>query len=237
MSSRIVSAALSAARPGGEWVDARQVVVTDDAHPAHAARDRNVRGRGARDRAGAGPGRDRGRWRVRRRDARRDHHHAGPRRVRSVGGGHRCGASTPRRSRSGPTWTACSPPILASSPTRGVVPHLSFDEASELAYFGAKVLHPSTILPAVAGRHSGPDPEHDAAGHARQPDHDGAARPPAAADRDRLQAERDGRRRHLDAHAAGARLPAQGLRSVRAAHDIGGRRHHLRGQRLDDAGR
>jgi aspartate kinase len=31
-----------------------------------------------------------------------------------------------------------------------VVPELSFAEASELAYFGAKVLHPSTILPAVA---------------------------------------------------------------------------------------
>ena len=31
-----------------------------------------------------------------------------------------------------------------------VVPHLSFAEASELAYFGAKVLHPATILPAVA---------------------------------------------------------------------------------------
>ncbi len=31
-----------------------------------------------------------------------------------------------------------------------LVPQLSFDEASELAYFGAKVLHPSTILPAVA---------------------------------------------------------------------------------------
>lgn len=30
-----------------------------------------------------------------------------------------------------------------------VVPRLSFDEASELAYFGAKVLHPSTIVPAV----------------------------------------------------------------------------------------
>jgi aspartate kinase len=30
-----------------------------------------------------------------------------------------------------------------------VVAHLSFAEASELAYFGAKVLHPSTILPAV----------------------------------------------------------------------------------------
>jgi aspartate kinase len=31
-----------------------------------------------------------------------------------------------------------------------LVPHLSFDEASELAYFGAKVLHPATILPAMA---------------------------------------------------------------------------------------
>ncbi len=30
-----------------------------------------------------------------------------------------------------------------------LVPQLSFDEAAELAYFGAKVLHPSTILPAV----------------------------------------------------------------------------------------
>ena len=30
------------------------------------------------------------------------------------------------------------------------MPQLSFAEASELAYFGAKVLHPSTILPAVS---------------------------------------------------------------------------------------
>jgi aspartate kinase len=35
-------------------------------------------------------------------------------------------------------------------PTVQVVPHLSFAEASELAYFGAKVLHPATIQPAVA---------------------------------------------------------------------------------------
>jgi aspartate kinase len=35
-------------------------------------------------------------------------------------------------------------------PSTHVVPRLSFDEASELAYFGAKVLHPATILPAVA---------------------------------------------------------------------------------------
>ena len=34
-------------------------------------------------------------------------------------------------------------------PSPRVVPQLSFAEASELAYFGAKVLHPSTILPAV----------------------------------------------------------------------------------------
>jgi aspartate kinase len=35
-------------------------------------------------------------------------------------------------------------------PQPRLVPRLSFAEASELAYFGAKVLHPSTILPAVA---------------------------------------------------------------------------------------
>jgi aspartate kinase len=34
-------------------------------------------------------------------------------------------------------------------PTAQVVPHLSFAEAAELAYFGAKVLHPATILPAI----------------------------------------------------------------------------------------
>ena len=39
-------------------------------------------------------------------------------------------------------------PRIVESPR--VVPVLSFGEASELAYFGAKVLHPSTILPAVA---------------------------------------------------------------------------------------
>jgi aspartate kinase len=38
-------------------------------------------------------------------------------------------------------------PRVVESPR--VVPELSFGEASELAYFGAKVLHPSTIAPAV----------------------------------------------------------------------------------------
>jgi aspartate kinase len=39
-------------------------------------------------------------------------------------------------------------PRVVSEPR--LVPQLSFAEASELAYFGAKVLHPSTILPAVS---------------------------------------------------------------------------------------
>jgi len=39
-------------------------------------------------------------------------------------------------------------PRIVAAPR--VVPVLSFGEASELAYFGAKVLHPSTIVPAVS---------------------------------------------------------------------------------------
>lgn len=38
-------------------------------------------------------------------------------------------------------------PRIVATPR--LVPHLSFAEAAELAYFGAKVLHPSTILPAI----------------------------------------------------------------------------------------
>lgn len=34
-------------------------------------------------------------------------------------------------------------------PTAQIIPLLSYDEAAELAYFGAKVLHPRTIVPAV----------------------------------------------------------------------------------------
>jgi aspartate kinase len=43
--------------------------------------------------------------------------------------------------------------IMSSDPrlveNAKTIPELSFDEASELAYFGAKVLHPKTILPAI----------------------------------------------------------------------------------------
>jgi aspartate kinase len=40
----------------------------------------------------------------------------------------------------------CDPRICAEART---IPDLSYDEAAELAYFGAKVLHPKTIKPAV----------------------------------------------------------------------------------------
>jgi aspartate kinase len=50
-------------------------------------------------------------------------------------------------------WTDV-PGVLTSDPRKvtgaKVVPEISFDEAQELAHFGAKVLHPRTIRPAVA---------------------------------------------------------------------------------------
>lgn len=39
-----------------------------------------------------------------------------------------------------------------SVPAAFVIPHMSYEEAMELSYFGAKVLHSSTIAPAVAKR-------------------------------------------------------------------------------------
>lgn len=51
-------------------------------------------------------------------------------------------------------WTDV-PGVMSSDPRvvpeAHTIPTLSFGEASELAYFGAKVLHPKTILPAVRG--------------------------------------------------------------------------------------
>jgi aspartate kinase len=49
-------------------------------------------------------------------------------------------------------WTDTSGLLSADPrivPEARAVPHLSFAEASELAYFGAKVLHPKTLLPAI----------------------------------------------------------------------------------------
>jgi aspartate kinase len=49
-------------------------------------------------------------------------------------------------------WTDVSGIMTADPrlvPKAKVVPELAFEEAGELAYFGAKVLHPKTILPAI----------------------------------------------------------------------------------------
>ena len=98
-----------------------------------------------------------------------------------------------------------------------VVPHLSFAEASELAYFGAKVLHPATIQPAVARNipvrilNSQRATARGTLITAERP------KTERAADRGRVEEGRHRRRHHLDAHADGARLPAPAVRSVRAA--------------------
>lgn len=52
-----------------------------------------------------------------------------------------------KRSRSGQTSTVCT---ITTSYRTGTSPvrQLHFEEAAELAYFGAKILHPTCILPA-----------------------------------------------------------------------------------------
>lgn len=148
-SSRMVAAALDNAGIGAEWVDARNVMVTDADHTA-AAPDMIETADRARD--GIVPIIARGH-------------------VPVVGGfvGATIGHVTTTLGRGGSDYSAAifgacldareiqiwtdvdgmltADPRIVSSPR--VVPCLTFAEASELAYFGAKVLHPSTILPAV----------------------------------------------------------------------------------------
>jgi len=150
VSSRIVAAALSEAGIDAEWVDARQIMVTSAEHTA-AAPDMDETCRRTQDRID--PLRKRG--------------------VVGVVGGYvgatRDGVTT-TLGRGGSDYSAAifgacldaseiqiwtdvdgmltADPRIVRDPR--LVPQLSFAEASELAYFGAKVLHPSTILPAVA---------------------------------------------------------------------------------------
>jgi aspartate kinase len=148
--SRIVAAAFRAAGIPACWIDARQVLVTDDDHMAAAPdMDRTcerTRGLVGTERSGGA--------------------------VPVLGGF--IGASpdgvTTTLGRGGSDYSAAifgaclgvdeiqiwtdvdgmltGDPRIVSNPK--LVPQLSFAEASELAYFGAKVLHPSTILPAVS---------------------------------------------------------------------------------------
>jgi aspartate kinase len=149
-SSRIVAAALEEHGLPAAWIDAREVVVTDAEHTG-AAPDMDATGERAtaRLRPLLGSGQ-----------------------VPVVGGfiGATPQGVTTTLGRGGSDYSAAvlgaclgvdeiqiwtdvdgmltADPRVVEAPQ--LVPQLTFGEASELAYFGAKVLHPSTILPAVA---------------------------------------------------------------------------------------
>jgi aspartate kinase len=148
MSSRIVAAALTAAGHTARWVDARRVVVTDDRHPAiplldetRVAAEREIR-----------PALDGSEIAVLGGfiGATAD----GITTTLGRGGSDLSGSviGAALHAREIQIWTDVDGMLTADPRVvdgAQVVPHLTFDEASELAFFGAKVLHPSTILPAV----------------------------------------------------------------------------------------
>ena len=149
LSSRIVAAALVQAGLPGEWVDARRAIVTDDNHTRASPLMRETT---AALRTAVLSAVDAGR-------------------VPVLGGfvGATAEGRTTTLGRGGSDYSAAivgagigaaeiqiwtdvdgmltaDPRVL---PQSRLVPRLSFAEAAELAYFGAKVLHPSTIHPAV----------------------------------------------------------------------------------------
>ena len=149
LSSRIVAAALNAAGVASEWVDARRAIVTSADHmratPLTVETARALRATV-----------------VAALDAKRvpvlggfvgatvDGHTTTLGRGGSDYSGALVGAGIGAREIQ--IWTdvdgmLTADPRVIKRPR--LVPKLSFAEAAELAYFGAKVLHPSTILPAV----------------------------------------------------------------------------------------
>ena len=149
MSSRVVAAALTAAGVAAEWVDARSAVVTTDDHTRAAPLTAETN---AALRKTVAPILDAGR-------------------VPVIGGfvGATIEGHTSTLGRGGSDYSGAlvgagigaseiqiwtdvdgmlsADPRVVKSPR--LLSQLSFDEAAELAYFGAKVLHPSTILPAI----------------------------------------------------------------------------------------
>jgi aspartate kinase len=149
-SSRLLAAALAEAGVPSAWIDARTVMVTDGEH-TRAAPDMD--GTCARVERTLAPAAGRGDVVV----------------LGGFIGGTAAGVTT-TLGRGGSDysaaifgaclgvdeiqiWTDVDGMLTADPrivPNPRLVPRLSFAEASELAYFGAKVLHPSTILPAVS---------------------------------------------------------------------------------------
>ena len=150
MSSRLVAAALMASGVEAHWIDPAEVLVTDD---SHGRAQPMMEATAARVQAEVSP-------------------HVGAGTVVVVGG---FVGATPQGvvttlGRGGSDysaeifgaalsvdeiqiWTDVDGMLTADPrivPEARLVPALTFAEASELAYFGAKVLHPSTIQPAIA---------------------------------------------------------------------------------------
>ena len=150
LSSRIVAAAMTSRGLPAAWVDARDAIVTDGQHTAAlplAAETAAAARRAAGNHVTAG-------------------------RIPVLGGfvGRTVDGATTTLGRGGSDysasligaaidaseiqiWTDVDGMLTADPrivPDAEVVRHLSFAEAAELAYFGAKVLHPSTIFPAVS---------------------------------------------------------------------------------------
>jgi len=149
LSSRIVAAALTAAGVAAQWVDARQAIVTDGEHTRATPLARETDEALARH---VRPAIDAGLVPVVGGfvGATRDGHTTTLGRGGSDYSGALVGAGVGASEIQ--IWTdvdgmlTADPRVISGAK---LVPHLSFDEAAELAYFGAKVLHPSTILPAV----------------------------------------------------------------------------------------
>jgi aspartate kinase len=149
LSSRLVAAALVPAGLPGTWVDARKAIITTDDHmsarPLADETDAALRATvGAAVAAGQVP--VLGGFVASTRDGHTTTLGRGGSDYSGALVGAGIGASEIQ------IWTDVDG-MLTADPrvikTPRLVPHLSFAEAAELAYFGAKVLHPATILPAV----------------------------------------------------------------------------------------
>ena len=149
LSSRIVAAALTAAGVEAEWVDARQAIVTNADHMRAVPLNEET---SAALRSSVLAAIDAGRVPVLGGfvGATKDGHTTTLGRGGSDYSGAIVGAGIGADAIE--IWTdvdgmlTADPRVIQNAK---LVPHLSFAEAAELAYFGAKVLHPSTILPAV----------------------------------------------------------------------------------------
>ena len=152
LSSRIVAAALAHAGLPGEWIDARRAIVTNDDHTRATPLMRETT---AALRALVTPMVEAGRVPVLGGfiGATAEGHTT----TLGRGGSDYSGAIVGSGIAAGEIqiWTDVDGMLTADPriiPQPRLVPRLSYAEAAELAYFGAKVLHPSTIHPAVERR-------------------------------------------------------------------------------------